>query len=196
MDVDAIWDRKLHIRTTGKENGTDFVRYPYEATDYRILEELAQKEYIGHQNTVVDYGCGKGRVVYYLSYKTHCRSIGIEYNPNLFRCALANQKSALSSSLVSIRCVDAMDFEIPPQADRFYFFNPFSPEIFKQVLANIIGSWTTQRRRMLFFLYYPAPSYIEYLSGFRRFTQIDVIRPRSLLSLRDDRENITVFQWP
>ena len=79
------WDKLLKIRTTGRDIRTrDQYRYPYEPTPYCVLERLANSGMIGKQNTVLDYGTGKGRVCFYLSYQTRCRSVGIEYDERIF----------------------------------------------------------------------------------------------------------------
>ena len=60
------WDNLLHIRTTGRDDShSDQYRYPYEPTPYSVLERLANSGYIGKKNTVIDYGCGKGRVDFF-----------------------------------------------------------------------------------------------------------------------------------
>lgn len=80
------WDKLLKIRTTGRDDShSDQYRYPYEPTPYCVLERLANSGMIGKQNTVLDYGTGKGRVCFYLSYQTRCRSVGIEYDERIFR---------------------------------------------------------------------------------------------------------------
>ena len=57
------WDKLLKIRTTGRDDShADQHRYPYEPTPYCVLERLANSGMIGKQNTVLDYGTGKGRV--------------------------------------------------------------------------------------------------------------------------------------
>ena len=57
------WDKKLHIQTTGRDDSkADAYHHPYEPTPYKVLESLADSEYILKENIVADYGCGKGRV--------------------------------------------------------------------------------------------------------------------------------------
>ena len=57
------WDRLLQIRTGGRDDSSaDQYRYPYEPTPYPVLERLANAGLIGKGNTLLDYGCGKGRV--------------------------------------------------------------------------------------------------------------------------------------
>ena len=41
-DYDQEWDNLLSIKTTGRDDSiSDLTRYPYEPTDYRVLEMLA-----------------------------------------------------------------------------------------------------------------------------------------------------------
>ena len=43
--------------------------YPYEPTPYSVLERLANTGIIRKGNTLLDYGCGKGRVDFFLAYQ-------------------------------------------------------------------------------------------------------------------------------
>ena len=64
------WDRLLKIKTTGRDDShSDQYRYPYEPTQYCVLERLAHSGLIGKKNVLLDYGTGKGRVCFYLSYQ-------------------------------------------------------------------------------------------------------------------------------
>ena len=65
------WDKLLHIRTMGRDDShSDEHRFPYEPTPYCVLERLANSGCIRKGNTVIDYGCGKGRVDFFLAYQT------------------------------------------------------------------------------------------------------------------------------
>ena len=78
------WDRLLRIRTTGRDDShADQYRYPYEPTPYSVLERLAQSGRIRKKQVLLDYGCGKGRVDFFLAYQAGCRSIGIEYDDRM-----------------------------------------------------------------------------------------------------------------
>ena len=86
------WDRLLRIRTSGRDDSnSDQYRYPYEPTPYPVLERLAGSGYIRKGNTLLDYGCGKGRADFFLSWQTRCRSIGVEYDKRIYEKALENQ---------------------------------------------------------------------------------------------------------
>lgn len=66
--IEEKWDRLLQIRTTGRDDShADQYRYPYEPTPYCVLERLANSGFLKKGNTLLDYGCGKGRVDFFLS---------------------------------------------------------------------------------------------------------------------------------
>ena len=70
---DNKWDKLLHIKTMGRDDSqSDQYRYPYEPTPYSVLQRLANTGLIRKNNMLLDYGCGKGRVDFFLSYQTRC----------------------------------------------------------------------------------------------------------------------------
>ena len=78
------WDRKLNIHTIGRDaNKEDFYHYPYEPTPYCVLERLVQSDYLSKDSIVIDYGCGKGRVGFFLNKKLNCRVIGIDFDEKI-----------------------------------------------------------------------------------------------------------------
>ncbi|MGN0512004.1 MAG: class I SAM-dependent methyltransferase [Lachnospiraceae bacterium] len=189
------WDKLLRIRTSGRDDSrSDQYRYPYEPTPYSVLERLAFSGYIGKKNTLVDYGCGKGRVDFFLSYQTRCRSIGIEYDERIFETAAENQKTAVSAGRVKLVLQNAETYVVPETADRFYFFNPFSVEILRSVLERIRESYYEQPREMMLFFYYPSDEYVSHLMTMDELTFVDEINCRDLFDGENSRERILVFQ--
>ena len=80
-DHENTWDKLLQIKTSGRdETNADEYHHPYEPTPYCVLERLAKSGLIGNEDVVLDYGCGKGRVGFFLSYRTKAKTIGIEYD--------------------------------------------------------------------------------------------------------------------
>lgn len=196
MDINENkWDKLLRIRTSGRDDSrSDQYRYPYEPTPYSVLERLAFSGYIGKKNTLVDYGCGKGRVDFFLSYQTRCRSIGIEYDERIFETAAENQKTAVSAGRVKLVLQNAETYVVPETADRFYFFNPFSVEILRSVLERIRESYYEQPREMMLFFYYPSDEYVSHLMTMDELTFVDEINCRDLFDGENSRERILVFQ--
>ena len=189
------WDRLLRIRTSGRDDShSDQYRYPYEPTPYPVLERLAGFGYIRKGNTLLDYGCGKGRADFFLSWQTRCRSIGVEYDRRIYEKALENQKSAASSGRTAFEEADAEHFSVPENVDRIYFFNPFSIELLQKVMSRILESYYEIPREILLFFYYPSDEYISLLMTVDELTFLDEIGCGDLFEGRDERERIMIFE--
>lgn len=189
------WDRLLQIRTSGRDDShADQYRYPYEPTPYCVLERLADSGYLRKGNTLLDYGCGKGRVEFFLSWQTRCRSIGIEYDERIYEKAAENQKRAAAAGRVTFELADAEQFQVPEEADRIYFFNPFSLEILQKVISRIIASYYAAPREILLFFYYPSDEYISFLMTVDELTFSDEIDCGDLFQEKDPRERIVIFE--
>ena len=189
------WDKLLKIRTTGRDDSkADQYRYPYEPTPYSVLERLANSGLIRKNNTLIDYGCGKGRVDYFMAYQTKCKSIGIEYDERIYEKAMTNKETAVSSNKVIIELANAEKFEVLESVDKIYFFNPFSVEILQKVTAQILDSYYENIRTIQLFFYYPSDEYISYLMTVDELMYYDEIDCRDLFDGNDSRERIMIFE--
>lgn len=189
------WDKLLKIKSTGRDDShSDQYRYPYEPTSYMVLERLANSGRIRKNNTLVDYGTGKGRVCFYLSYQTRCKTIGIEYDERIYTGALENKKTAVSGNRTTFALCSAENYEVLPTVDRCYFFNPFSVEILQSVLARILESYYKNPRELLLFFYYPSEEYISILMTQEQLMFCDEIDTSDLFPGEESRERILIFQ--
>ena len=196
-DHEKTWDAALRIQTRGRDaSGADEYHHPYEPTPYSVLERLADSGLIGKNDVVLDYGCGKGRVGIFLSYRTKARTIGIEYDDRIYYGALENQKATISVIKPDFVLTRAEEYEVPAEVDRCYFFNPFSLEILRKVMARIIESWYAHPRELFLFFYYPADEYISYLMTVAELEFYDEIECDDLFAGNDPRERILIFQLP
>ena len=195
MDHEHMWDQRLRIQTTGRDDlNADQYRYPYEPTPYCVLERLAQSGFVSQKDVVLDYGCGKGRVGFFLSHQTKAKTIGIEYDERIYAGALENQKTAKAKA--DFVLTRAEEYEVPAEVNRCYFFNPFSTEILHKVMARIIESYYENPREIFLFFYYPADEYISYLMTVDELEFYDEIECDDLFSGKDPRERIMIFQLP
>ena len=191
------WDKLLQISTIGRdESNADEYHHPYEPTDYSVLERLAESGFFGEEDVVLDYGCGKGRVGFFLSYRTKARTIGIEYDAHIYQDALSNSKTTVSRVKPDFVLTRAEEYEVPGDVNRCYFFNPFSVEILHKVMARIIESWYEPPREILLFFYYPADEFISYLMTVDEQEFYDEIECDDLFGGSDPRERIMIFQLP
>lgn len=190
------WDKKLKIDTCGRLDGhADEYHHPYEPTPYSVLERLAESGYITEDNRVIDYGCGKGRVGFFLNYKIGCLVVGIEFDEKICSGALENRKSYVGGkqNALELICADAKDYRVK-DADCFYFFNPFSLEILQSVLGKILDSYYEEPRSMQLFFYYPADEYVAYLMTEDELMFVDEIDCCDLFEGQNQRERILIFE--
>ena len=189
------WDKLLKIKTSGRDDTkSDCFRYPYEPTPYAVLERLANSGFVRKQDVVLDYGCGKGRVDFFLTYQTRAHCIGVEYDERIIAVARENQNTAVSAGRVEILLGNAETFPVPEHVNRIFFFNPFSVEILQKAMARILESYYETSREMLLFFYFPSPEYISYLMTVDELSFYDEIDCSDLFEENKDREKIVIFQ--
>ena len=194
IDKETIWDKLLRIKTTGRDDSnSDQYRYPYEPTTYSVLERLANSGLISKRDVLLDYGCGKGRVDFFLAYQTKAKTIGIEYDERIYQRAIENQRTATSRAKADFVLSRAEEYMVPEEVNRFYFFNPFSVEILHKVIARIIESYYEKPREAFLFFYYPSDEYISYLMTLDELELFDEIPCGDLFSGNDARERIVIF---
>ena len=197
MRNETTWDVFLQIKTIGRDElGADEYHHPYEPTPYSVLERLANSGWIGKDDVVLDYGCGRGRVGFFLSHRVKAKTIGIEYDDRIYHGALENQKTTISRAKPDFVLTRAEEYEVPVEVNRCYFFNPFSVEILHKVMARILESWYDSPREIFLFFYYPADEYISYLMTVDELEFYDEIECDDLFEGNDPRERIMIFQLP
>lgn len=187
-------DKRLGIKTTGREDVASAHYAPYEPTPYPVLERLAQSGWLGREHRLLDYGCGKGRVVFYLAAAVGCQATGIDQSPRLIREALENRQSCRAGDRVRLACCLAEQYPIGDE-NAFFFFNPFSLTVFEAVLRRLRQSWYANPRQMLLLCYYPSPEYIQCLEGCPEIQRLGSIDCSDLFR-RNPRERIEVYALP
>ena len=197
MNYENTWDATLRIHTTGRdETNADAYHHPYEPTPYCVLERLADSGLIGQGDVVLDYGCGKGRVGFFLSHRTKAKTVGIEYDDRIYAGALKNRQTAISKPKPDFVLARAEEYEVPGEVNCCYFFNPFSDEILHKVMARIIESYYDAPREIFLFFYYPDDAYISYLMTVDELEFYDEIECDDLFEGSNLRERILIFQLP
>ncbi|MBR0473109.1 MAG: methyltransferase domain-containing protein [Methanosphaera sp.] len=160
---DLLWDSKLNISTDVFDYlEEDYQNYGYDPTPYVVLEELVKLDLICEDDVVVDYGCGLGRVGFFLNKLLGCRVIGVDHSERLLNMAFKNLESYGDTGDVVFVHSKAEEY-VPDEANCFYLFNPFSSKIFRQVLRRIEESVDVNPRDVLIFFYYSTVEYKLYL---------------------------------
>lgn len=194
---EKTWDKILKIKTGGRDASRSGQYYfHYEPTPYLVLERLTNSGLISKNDVILDYGCGKGRVGFFISYVRGAKSIGIENDERIYSYAKENQRTGLSADQVDFILESAEDYKVGSGVNICYFFNPFSVEILQKVMARIIDSYYSKPREILLFFYYPSEEYIYYLMTLDELNFIDEINCTDLFGGNNQRERIMIFQLP
>jgi SAM-dependent methyltransferase len=154
----------------------------YEASNHVFFKKLFENIDWQFQNsTFVDFGCGKGASLVYASKLGFKKIIGIEFSAQLAKIALVNMQKLSDQKLgkvnFEIANIDAAQYEIPSDADCFYFFNPFDSFILDKVLQNIIKSLETKHRKIL--IVYLNAMHNEVFEGYQ-FKKVKHLSPGEL----------------
>ncbi|MBP2079545.1 SAM-dependent methyltransferase [Oceanobacillus polygoni] len=169
--IDYKFDKLLHVRT-GPEKKLSFpdsIQYnPYEPTPYHALETLFKHYVVSEQDQFVDYGCGKGRLNFYIHHFYRSSVKGIEMDENFYQDSIVNLRNYLQHTnsgkdTIEFICCLAEEYVIDPHDNRFYFFNPFSVQIFQKVINRILRSIEESNREVELILYYAHEDYVYFL---------------------------------
>jgi SAM-dependent methyltransferase len=121
-------------------------------TAQRLIATLNTNDKKG---TLLDAGCGLGRM-FFLAGAAGFRSVyGIDVSPMLCHMAIAQADAAekrFEHLAVAVECVNAADFEIPDDVSVIFMFNPFDGIIMKALLKQVMRS-LKRRPRTLKVLY-------------------------------------------
>lgn len=157
------WDKKLNISTESVDySDEDNQNYGYDPTPYIVLERLVELDILKKDDVIVDYGCGKGRICFFINSQVGCRIIGIDHSERLLEIARENLESYGNGADIDFVNSKAEDY-VPDGANCLYFFNPFSSHVFQEVLRRIGESYGRNPREILIFFYYSTIEYRLYL---------------------------------
>jgi len=179
LEIDSLHDESKNY-TTG-------FYAPYVPSSYYFLEKFLNDYFIKKTDIFVDFGCGKGRVPILLNYLSSCKSIGVEYDKNLYKFAMNNKKNY--EKKYGIKNVDfihekAENVLIPENASIFYFYNPFSIIIFARVIRNILKS--NKNNEFTIILFRPIIEYCKFLETSNGFELFNILEYESADKVRND----------
>lgn len=173
------FDEWLNIHTHGDQKGfpKSLHYHRYEPTPYEGLEKLFSEYTLKSSDRLVDFGCGKGRVPFYINHTFRASAAGVEMSDDFYHGAVRNHRTYKGEKAgISFQCILAQEYDITPQDTHFYFFNPFSVQIFMKVVNNILHSAEENPRKMDIILYYPSEDYLFYLENSTPFELIKEVR--------------------
>lgn len=196
---EKYYDKLLNINTIGNQNwkNTSTHNHPYEPTLYIALEELFEDYNLSKDDHIVDFGCGMGRLIFYINYYFKSYVTGVEINERYYEEALINKinyvkKNKKSEDKINFECNLAQQYEISTLDNKFYFFNPFSIQIFSKVIDNILESYEENMRDIDIIMYYPSAEYLDFLDYKTPFILNKEIYLKDLYE-KDDKEKFVIY---
>lgn len=196
---EKYYDKLLNINTIGNQNwkSTSTHNHPYEPTLYIALEELFEDYNLSKDDHIVDFGCGMGRLIFYINYYFKSYVTGVEINERYYEEALINKinyvkKNKKSEDKINFECNLAQQYEISTLDNKFYFFNPFSIQIFSKVIDNILESYEENMRDIDIIMYYPSAEYLDFLDYKTPFILNKEIYLKDLYE-KDDKEKFVIY---
>lgn len=154
--------------------------YAYDATSYAGLVKIFNHVPLTEADSLVDFGCGLGRVLFYCNQRFMCKVTGIEYDRDIYNRLLKNAefyhvRFKNQQRKFALLRMDAREYEIASEDNVFYFFNPFSQDILLEIMTNIAKSANRKPRKITVILYYCT---IEMMQAMRKtdFTLKEIIK--------------------
>lgn len=187
---------KIHTEEIQRDGKDSYHFHRYEPTPYEVMDALFNVFTPEKEDVLVDYGCGLGRLNFYLENRFGIRSVGVELVESYFLRALENKEHYKGKrENITFFHAAAQDYEISPSDTIFYFFNPFSIEIFRRVINRILDSWQAYPRKITLILYYPEDDTIFYLEHHTNFRLTDEIAASDAV-IKDRRERFCLYTLP
>lgn len=198
--IEQLNDEELNIKTSGDQKGFNrsFHYYRYEPSPYFALKQLFRHNELDSQARIVDFGCGKGRLSFVAHYLFNATVVGVEMNELFYKEAVENRlaygkKSSKRIENIHFQCCLAEEYEVAAEDNRFYFFNPFSVQIFMKVINNILLSLEKSERNIELLLYYPSEDYIYFLENHSSFElKKEILLPN--LTQHNPNERFLIYQ--
>jgi SAM-dependent methyltransferase len=163
----ADWDRRRRVETEGwikqealkcespcREYAKDYA--PTDLWAFRANMAMVRKLGVRPSEfTLLDFGCGKGRVLLMALEAGFRAAAGVEYAPELAERAMENLRSYRGRRRsASVHCGDAAAFPIPPGPVVAFLCHPFDGPVLESVAANIARSFREN----------PRPMYVVYVN--------------------------------
>lgn len=137
----------------------------YQGANYYLLEKVFDHLQTIEANlptgqagqNILDFGCGKGRVLAVAAYYGFSKITGVEFAKELCDIARRNiitVQQKFPNKIFNVIHANAVDHKIEPDTNVFFFFNPFDEVVMLAVAKNILQSLKE----------YPREAYVVYIN--------------------------------
>jgi len=126
--------------------------FAYGVAGWRSLQVILKRGEVTPEDVFVDFGCGKGRVLYLASRYPFKRVIGVDLSPEM---AAQARHNLAERPAVQVDIANAAEWAVPDDLTYAFFHNPFPNAIFEGVVQNLLES--LERRPRAFRVIYRRP---------------------------------------
>jgi len=147
----------------------------YQPTQVLPLRWLFRTLELPGGKTLVDLGCGKGRVLLVASEAGFKEVRGVEFSPELCEIAAGNCAKFFEKKKPGMRFriveSDVVDYAVQADEDVFFMFNPFDAHVLNIVMRRIVTSLAERRRQI--WIIYRNPVHEDVFAEFPEFARLD-----------------------
>lgn len=144
------------MESVGRLGLNESVSEQYQASKLVELKKVFADIQIPPRCKAIDFGAGKGRVVWYLSTLPQIeKATGIEVSEALVNIAKKNFRRLRATNAAMLHCdARAVPAEVLDEATLFYFYNPFPRKVFEDVFRRIEESVCFRNPRSSVLIYF------------------------------------------
>jgi SAM-dependent methyltransferase len=149
----------------------------YQGANYYLLENVFEYlQSIAVNKNIIDFGCGKGRVLAVAAYYGFTNITGIEFAKEICEEAkknIAPLQKQFPEKIFTIIHADAVDYKIDSNRNVFFFFNPFDKIVMLAVAKNILRSLKENPREAYVVYLNPVHKEIFLSAGFEQIYELE-----------------------
>jgi len=142
----------------------------YQGSNYFLLEKVFDYlQSINANKNIIDFGCGKGRVLVVAAWYSFDKITGVEFANELCseaRKNIAEVRQHFPEKIFNIIHTNAIDYVIEDDTNVFFFFNPFNEIVMLTVAKNILSSIKKKPREVYVVYINPIHKEIFLSAGF------------------------------
>ncbi len=152
----------------------------YQGANYYLLEKVFDHlQTIEANQNILDFGCGKGRVLAVAAYYGFRKITGVEFAKELYDVARKNiipVQQKFPGKIFNVIHVNAVDHKIEYDTNVFFFFNPFDEVVLLAVVRNILQSLKENPREIFVVYLNPVHKEIFLSAGFEQIYHLQKLK--------------------
>lgn len=152
----------------------------YQGANYYLLEKVFDHlQTIEANQSILDFGCGKGRVLTVAAYYGFSKITGVEFAKELCDVARKNiipVQQKFPQKIFNVIHANAVDHKIENDTNVFFFFNPFDEVVMLSVAKNILLSLKENPREAYVVYINPVHKEIFMSAGFEQIYHFEKLK--------------------